>query len=103
MSLHWKSRDFQALRSSFDRRKDGVQVKEQMGRVGLSLKSPTWAMLQRHGTGLLQKLAHIRRATSRLCYDTEPAEMALLPGRKTQVGKAKLPPTSMLIPLCFTM
>lgn len=78
-------------------------MKEQTGRVGLSLKSPTWAMLQRRGTGLLQKLAHIRRATSRLCYDTEPAEMALLPGRKTQVGKAKLPPTSILIPLCFRM
>lgn len=61
------------------------------------------AWLWRRGTGLLQKLAHIRRATSRLCYDTEPAEMALLPGRKTQVGKADLPSTSILIPLCFRM
>lgn len=72
-------------------------MKGQMGEVGLSPKSLTRATLQhgsgRNRTGLLQRLAHIlREGLPPGCADTEPAEIALLPSRKTRTDKAALPP-----------
>lgn len=71
-------------------------MKGQMGEVGLSPKSLTRATLQhgsgRNRTGLLQRLAHIlREGLPPGCADTEPAEIALLPSRKTRTKQRCLP------------